>query len=398
MTPLEIISKLKALKTNKGKEKVLADLDPEHEFWLGAHHGLTTFTEFKTGFAIQDPAAFGDGVPEGVFATIVNAMETGKLTEDNLIMALSKFSHTCTEEEWRLWYNPILSKRLILPVTLTQFNKYCPEHLRVHSFAVPGFVNIGETPTPTDFFMEPLYDSGDHRVFVFASTDDIRVFLDDGTEIKHNLPKELSNVAKKKMDVVFEAYMTTDFLVIRDVLLKNQFMGMKEKTGPLNIRLTVLATINDAILEKHCPYEVCIAESHRCSLNDDEDQSIRETFSMIIQQGYSGVIVRPANHEYFQADANMVIKPEKKSILTCTKLEKGKAGSKYERAIEYVHGTGMMNRKKFETPVFHGLTYPEKELLLENEENYIGRKFEVISCGLGPNNNLLFPIFTGWKE
>jgi len=254
MTLLEIIEKLKTLKTNKGKEKVLADLEPDHEFWLGAHHGLTTFTEFKTGFAIQDPVAFGSGVPEGVFAKIMNAVETGALTEGKLVVALTKFSQTCTKDEWDDWYNPILSKRLVLPVTITQFNKYCPEHLRVHSFSVPDFVNIGETPTPTDFFMEPLYDSGDRRVFVFASTDDIRVFLDDGTEIKHNLPKELSNVAKKKMDVVFEAYMTTDFLVIRDVLLKNQFMGMKEKTGPLNIRLTVLATINDAIHRKPRPY------------------------------------------------------------------------------------------------------------------------------------------------
>lgn len=398
MTPLEIISKLKSLKTKKGKEKILADLDPNHEFWLGAYHGLTTFTEFKTGFAIQNPVSFGDGVPTGVFEKIVDAVETRKLTEENLVVALSKFSQTCTKEEWESWYNPILSKRLILPITITQFNKYCPEHLRVDSFAVPDFVNVGETSTPTDFYMEPLYDSGDHRVFVFASTDDIRVFLDDGTEIKHNLPEELSNVAKKKIDVVFEAYMTNDLLVIRDVLLKNQFMDMKEKTGPLNIRLTVLSTINDAILEKHCPYNVCIADTYKCSLNDDEDQSIRETFNMIIQQGYSGVIVRPINHEYFQENSNIVIKPEKKSILTCTKLEKGKAGSKYEGAIEYVRGSGTMNRKRFEASVFQGLTFTEKELLLKNEENYIGRKFEVISCGLGPNNNLLFPIFTGWKE
>ena len=396
MTPLEIIEKLNTLKTNKGKEKILADLEPDHEFWLGAHYGLTTFTEFKTGFAIQDPVAFGPGVPEGVFAKIMNAVETGALTEGKLVVALTKFSQTCTKDEWDDWYNPILSKRLILPVTLTQFNKYCPEHLRVHSFDIPDFVGIGETPTPTDFFMEPLYDSG-QRVFVFVSIDDIRVFLDDGTEIKHNLPEELTNVAKKEIDVVFEAYMEDDLLTIRDVLLKDQFMGMKEKTGPLNIRLTVLATINDAILEKHCP-NVCIAESHRCSLDDNETQSIRETFGMIIQQGYAGVIIRPAKHEYFQTDANMVIHPEKKSILTCTKLGEGASDSKYTGAAEYIYGTGMMSRKKFETSVFHGLTFPQKESLLKDRESFIGRKFEVVSCGLGPNNNLLFPIFTGWKE
>jgi len=396
MTPLEIIEKLKTLKTNKGKEKILADLDSGHEFWLGAHHGLTTFTEFKTGFAIQNPAAFGNGVPEDVFAKIMNAMETGKLSEGNLVTALTRFSQTCTKDEWNIWYNPILSKRLILPITVTQFNKYCPEYLKIRSFDVPDFVGIGETPTPTDFYMEPLYDSGE-RVFVFVSADDIRVFLDDGTEIEHNLPEGLTTVAKKKIDVVFEAYMEDELLTIRDVLLKDQFMGMKEKTGPLNIRLTVLATINDAILEKHCP-NVCVAELHRCSLDDNESQSIRETFSMIIQQGYSGVIIRAEKHEYFQTDANMVIRPEKKSILTCTKLEAGASDGKYAGVAEYIYGTGMMHRKKFETPIFHGLTFPQKESLLEDQESFIGRKFEVISCGLGPNNNLLFPIFIGWKK
>lgn len=393
MKPLEIVDSLAPL-SKKQQEKWFASEAPdqEHEFWVGVYYGATPFHKFPISFGIRDPLQFGDGVPIGVFKKILVGMESGKLSEEEVIDALTAFAHHCTEEEWQRWYRPILEKRLILPFSMSLFNRFCPKEYQVYNFRAPPPVPVTKSKGfPKEFFME-AYPPEAQRVFIFMKKNSARTFLDDGTEISMPVPKQLLRLSAKE-GIIIEAFREAgDYLILRDLLLWEQLLDYK-KTGPTGTRIGVLQSLCGN-LPPNLPLEV--ADFHHCSSADDTANT-RESFSLIIQQGYPGVIVRAIDLGYFDAGSNILVEPKKKSILTCTDIIEGDKGTKYEGAAEYIVGKGKLNKKTFETPVFHGLTFSQKETSLKEKDDLIGRKFEVVSCGLGPDNKLLFPIFKKWR-
>ena len=188
-------------------------------------------------------------------------------------------------------------------------------------------------------------------------------------------------------DAVLEMYDTGDGYIIRDIVLYDHFFNPKSFYTPMEIRMKVLDNMfsNTDTIE--------IVEHLDCETSSE----IRDNISVLFQAGYEGVILRPHGLGYHNKQGNILVKPSRRSVLRCTDIIQADSG-KYKGITEYIVGKGTINKKVFESPVYHGLTYENRELCLNNKNGYIGKKFDVVSCGLDESGKLLFPIFKQWKD
>ncbi len=370
MTPLEL-------------DTDLAKIDPDHEFWVAAYHGLQPLVPYPVGFSLRDPQQYGSGVPNGVFTKILTGMLTGKLDEVATVNAITAFSAYCTEEEWTEWYRPVLDKRLRLPCTVTEFNKTCPKEYRIEGNpTLSGLVPVAQAKgLPQKYLLEPHRDA--QRLLVLMQRRRTWVFLEDGTPVHRMLPKVFERFTTED-GVMLEVYEENEKYIARDVLLWGQFAG-EIPCPPVDVRLSVLERMLDG------QNAVEMVEY----TNPDDP---REDIAAWYQAGYHGVIFRALDCDYHHKHANILIHPKRKSVLTVTRIDQGSDDEKYADRAEFVWGKGRMNRKNFNSPVFHGLTFADRKTILQERDEHIGRKFEVLSCGLDSGDRLIFPILQRWKE
>jgi hypothetical protein len=361
----------------------LSSIDPDHEFWIAAHHGLQPLISFPVGFALRDPKQYGTGVPVGVFTKILNGMLDGSLDEVTTVTAISAFAAYCTEEEWTQWYRPVLDKKLRLSCTVTAFNKACPKEYRIESNpTLSPLVPVAKANgLPQKCFLEPHRDA--QRLLILMQRRKAWVFLEDGTPVHRMLPKVFDRFSTDD-GVFLEVYEENNAYIARDIMLWSQFVG-EAPCPPVDVRLSVLSRM----LEGQDVVEV---------VEYTESKDPREDIAAWYQAGFDGVIFRAMECEYHHEYANILVHPKRKSVLTVTKIDQGEDDEKYADRVEFIWGKGRMNNKSFDSPVFHGLTFADRKIILEHRDEYIGRKFEVLSCGLDSNKRLIFPILTRWKD
>lgn len=245
--------------------------------------------------------------------------------------------------------------------------------------------------------MEPLITGDYERVLWFLHNGEVRSFLADGTEWDHFTNKlfhDLLLVGSEDASLVIEGFMEENSITLTDINDVTMFMADGRNPMPLEGRYEALEGIHQ-VMERNHVTNIWCAEHHHCRI--DDAQTTREAFNTIIQQGYEGAVMRHNEPGYGRDATRIIVHPTKKSVLTCTKLLNARPGTKYEEGIEYVVGKGTMNRQKFVTPVFSGLTFDDRMTILKERDSYLGRKFEVFSCGLGPDGKLIFPIIKKWR-
>lgn len=365
---------------------MLKSIPASSEFWIGAYHGLRHLVPYPVSYALRDPYQYGPGVQEGVLGKILNGMVTESLDEVASVQAISAFSSYCSEKEWTSWYRPILEKRLRIPMTITEFNKACPKEYRITDnprlATLDSVAQVGGMPA--QFILEPYNDA--QRLLVLLRGKETYVFLADGTPVHRLLPGVFDRFRNNE-GVAVEVYEDEGKYFARDILLWDQFFD-EVACPPVDRRLKIL----EDMLAGQDVMEVIEHWYH------DEGTVPREDIALIYDAGYPGVVIRPINHGYWQEHASIVVHPKRKSVLTCTKIIEGSPEGKYAGRAESIWGKGRMNKKSFESPVFHGLTFTDRERILKARDEFIGKKFDVLSCGLDSSGSLIFPIIKQWKE
>ena len=385
MTPLSILEKLRSLKTEKGIQNFLTKIEPENEFWLAAHHCLQPFKEWKVSFALSNPHSYGKGAPDGILAKIISGMESGDLSEHEVLIALSKVSKVCTEEQWKEWYKPVFDRSLILPFGVDLFNDVCPSGNKIDRWWVASpLVPVEDSADiPSKLFIEPYYGDNARRTIWFCTPTGARMFYyRDGKEFTHDYASDLINVAKDMGGgVIFSGVLDDDNLILRDFITFDEFMHHTTLL-PIEHRLQVLEMIC-AVLEDRGITHINMAEI--VDTTDMDIQEIRGNMNMFFEQLFPGVLLRAANSTF--DDPTLVVQPKRKSVLTCVGISETE-----------LTGNGTLDKKSFETKVFYGLTSAEKEQYFKDRDSLIGSKFEILSCGLNPQGNVLFPLFKEWRK
>lgn len=395
-TSIEIFESL--TKTNKEaeKESILSEIDEEHDIWFYLYHILNPLREFPFKFKLSDPQYFSNGVKDGILRKIIEKVEYGELSEENAADAMAAFSHYCSEKQWFEWYKPFLEKDLSAPITVALFNKYCPEKYRISFFQMSTITPLDLDSTLTSsVIIEPFYEH--RRVFVILKGNRVWICEQDGTPLDIEIPPSMKKARIPQM-VIFEAYENEGYFIVRDIMLEDQILG-KTSAPQVEERLRVaedaLKTILGVEFDTSSPFELIEYYVNRI---DKEPEILNEDLDILFESGHIGVVFRNSHTSYQSDQANIVVKPSRKSVLTCTDIIDGQEGTKYEGKALYLAGRGTMNKKKFISKVRLGLTLDQRELCLVNQDEYKGRKFLVLSCGLDKEGQqLLFPVFQEWR-
>lgn len=385
MKPYEIFKKLKSQKSEKAVANVLSSIPDENEFWICAHYALLPFSSWKVKLSFSNPEYYGAGVPEGIFTKIIEGMENELLSPTDTVYAFSKFSQSCSKNEWTKWYLPTLERTLILPFSTDTFNEVCPERFVVEREWRPVPVRPVSTikQIPREFYIEPLH--GEETTYWFCAGSNIRAFYGDGREFLHTFSDDLKNVTTEaNMGLVLVGYIDDGILVLTDVFPMNEVLHCDNNSLKYKDRREILENIVGKLQQNET--NVDVIESYPVERNDM--QAVMNETNLILQQGFNGVLFRDSNQGCGYPD--ILVHPTTKSVITCTGVD-GKA--------RFISGRGVLQKKKIQTNVLLGLTLTERERYLKNMDSLIGDRFEILSCGLHQGSDeILFPVFKQWRK
>lgn len=377
MRPWEVVDSLRS-----GSE--LPDLPESHPFWIGARYALDPHLGALLKLKLNDPPSYGAGLPATTFDKLALALIQKKLSGDALIIAIERVSAACTKEEWLRWYKPILLGTMRVPIAIDTFNKFAPPEYVVEKLKVPGFTALRNPHLPPIVRVEPFYDRP--RSFWLVTTRDgqplVRGYDDAGSYlscpgIEESLVKLIES-PEFQGGLVLEGYLNgNDTLHLRDVVTEEQFQS-GGVTASLNRRYEVLENLFKTCL--HDVPNIDFSWSVQCT----QDDLIQE-LDMVEQQGFSAAIIRPGQLAFFSPGSNLVVRYDRKSILTVTSIEKNR-----------IVGEGRISGKDVRGVVEIGLTTAKNQLPSDSGENRVGQKIEVAHCG-SSGDQLILPKLIQWK-
>jgi len=379
----EIYTRLNTIASNQTTD-LLRQLDQDHEFWPCIYYALAPEFKYPVAFKLIDPPSFGKGVPAGVIIKIITGMIDETLNASQTIEAISLFSRACTQKQWTQFYSLVLARSMKMPKWIHEFNRHAPDRYQIELFRLPPFQSLTDsTMFPKRFVVEPYPSRGKRYLVLLDPDDSATVFNEKGDETVNSLSKLFSDAAIDD-PVLIECVLENQTVVLRDILRLDQYYRNKP-CPPLRKRLSILADFHQAYFETNP--SGFVVDSYMADLSDSK--LARSTISIILQQGYDRFVFRGQDSLYSQTGGIMV-HPNTKSVLTIV-------GVDGTDEVEYLHGRGRLGGKEFETPVFHGLISSQRKQLYSQKADLIGKKFEVVSCGLGQDGKLMFPIFRRFK-
>jgi len=94
--------------------------------WATGHRLLTPWIPDRVNFAFNDPVSFSDTpVNQQVYTALLeNLINPDGITENGLVKLVEKFSLSCTMNEWKNFYQPVLQRKTDHGLLMGNFNHY----------------------------------------------------------------------------------------------------------------------------------------------------------------------------------------------------------------------------------------------------------------------------------
>ncbi len=396
MHPLEVLKKLRKLRTPKTRKNFLAKLPDDHPFWYCAQHVIDVYKVcFPFLIDIEDPHHYGQGAPADVFVRILASGETQLLDAYAMHKAVKAFSKKCTEEEWTEFYKPLLEGELFIPLSVVDFQEVAPKEYGFSRAPMRFDFQRTENLTRAVFprAIEPYPDA--QRAFWYMG-ETVAAFLPDGTRIVHPLMEKTRGVYEKtRMRLVLDLYMESEEIItVRDVFFVETFFNgvgnvaltLKDREEGLNQIVSVLWDIGitgaDVIERYHVK-------------DDDSIQTIRSNAQVFFEQGYNGVVMVERSGLILQ-DIPVLTLPTKKNVVTCLDIISG--ADEFENKTEYIIYRGMVGGKKVTGQIHYGLTWEQRDTYFKDRDNLIGKRLEILSCGTNEDGRIIMPVFQKWRD
>jgi hypothetical protein len=389
MSRMSIIETLTRLKSGE----TIQEINPSNEFWRGAKLPLDPSARLPYRFTLRDPPAYGKGAPAGIFERIYAAMVSRTFSEEQAALAIGKFSHTCTEREWTLWYRRLLEGKEI--ISREVFQEHAPLEFRFPALRIydPPVVK-SPSDLPQKFFIEPVYEGP--RVLFFVSKESVKGFYYDGSSFEMEaheddftiLRDHPSTRAGVVLDMIQEDEQT---LILRDVLTIEQF-NTGGKTQDYEKRRSLMESFFYKVLEENTEsFE--LGESYLASGYNDALIQI----NLLIEQGFEQFHLRDAYGAYWSHGDKKIEFTAEEKILSLVALTSGPKNSRYEDVVWSIEGTVPKSKKRIHHEIVLGLNSSQRKEIWNDQPAYAGRKFHVSWCGLD-DDKLMFARFIKWKE
>lgn len=238
MEPWDIAEQLRAA-TNQGQ--ILKDLTPDDPFWIGASYAVDPFVGIIYKLPLADPRRYERGLLPEMFDRVARLILAGELSGARLAAAVEALSRGCTQEQWKLWYRPILEGKMDLRLPLAVFNKHAPVAILPPALSKPKPLTTAATHTPTsEYIIQPAYDN---RCMWFVDSRtaliEVRGYDSDFRQIHDpNIDTTFRELGKKKpMDVVIFGYLNQGLVV--DDLMRREHFTSESCLFPLRQRLDI---------------------------------------------------------------------------------------------------------------------------------------------------------------
>jgi hypothetical protein len=376
MKPWEILFQLKS---TAHPEEILENLEYNDPFWL-ISYAIDPFILPLVKLPLGNPNKYGLGVDPVLFLKLAKFILNGSLFGNQLVLALERFSHSCTKTEWEEWYRPILEGNIDIKLPLELFNRFCPDEFGLHVLSTnkPRILKK-MTDLPDTFIIQPIYEGIETVWFVNGKgkKTEIRGYTCDGVKY-HNaaITEHIYRFYKNSLSVVLFGTVEHDTLIIEDIVTRDQF---EQEAGALVFRdrLKSLSSLN---------YSNCEIAQFSTEININV---LYKEFNLILEQGYKGILVRNPNAHYpFRIQADISITPSIPSIVTIT-------DGIIDNESPSLIGEFKKGKNVYTTIIKLGLTDTVCRGILVS--SIVGKRCNILSCGFD-SNTLLFPRFLSWKE
>ncbi len=277
------------------QEKILGSLrkdDPDVcSFYLGASYAIDPFVGVIVRLPLRrNPDQYGDGLDPRTFEKLVKIILDGELTGDRLAMSIELLSKSCREDEWLLWYKPILQGEMDIPVSLDTFNMFCPTEYQIPLPALNKPTPIKSlTDLPKRFIIQPVYPFD----YVFWLIDSMHPFIEIrgyDTQIRRvrdtRVIEILAEFARSTpVDIVLMGYMTKGSFIVSDILSRDQFTR-ESGAAAFEKRLAVLTKLGIPTVQ--------VSPVLTPQMNNEFFKEL----CLIFEQGYKGAIIRDLDAPY----------------------------------------------------------------------------------------------------
>ena len=397
MHPLEVLKKIRKLKTVKARQNFLRKLPEDHPFWYSAWHGLDIYKVcFPFLVELEDPYYYGQGAPVDTFTRILTSGESQLLDAYAMHKAVKAFSKKCNDEEWLDWYKPLIEGNIFIPLTPREFLEVAPRNFVLSNaperFDFQRVENLKRTVFPRA--IEPYPDA--QRAFWYFGPERSAAFLPNGLRVDHPLLEKAKEVyGRTRLRVIVDLYMESEeILTIRDILFVDTFFhGINTKSLTLAARQEALEEFIKAL------WNVGITGAEfieRYYVGVDESiQDIRGNAQVFFEQGYPGVVMVERSGLVLD-DIPVVMHPTKKNVVTCLDIVSG--ADEYENKAEFLVYRGVIDKKKVTGRVYYGLNWEQRDTYFKDRDNLIGKRFEILSCGTNAEGHIIMPVFQKWRN
>ena len=111
-------------------------------FWSSQARLITSWRRDRFGFVFNDPRSFSkEPANAAVFPKIIEQLgPAGTIDESAMARLLYRFASSCTREEWKEVYRPVLARTERPAMTLGEYNQQCPPEFRIVPVRAAPFV------------------------------------------------------------------------------------------------------------------------------------------------------------------------------------------------------------------------------------------------------------------
>jgi len=366
-----IIKKWPKLKTDAERLSFLRSIPEDSDFWFALHLNSENRPTNPYQMAFSPNPLYGSGVVHGVFQKLVYALERQGLKQERMIQAIQAFAGACTQDEWELFYMPILNQtRPALYVPPHLFNRVAPKEFRIRW---PGLKPIRPVEPgyryETAHYVEPL-PSDQYPSRELWVIEPVRVYGVNEYEQTVDRP-EVQAIFEKILlidgiafPLILEVY--ADPLIVRDIHFPRIDMTLDDRMWFLE---DLKQTLGD---------EVEFTEAIKTTDVDAQ-------FALLWEQGYRGMVIRSDSGDF-------LVQP---TDTTVVEVQDYTERNRDLESIEILIRNGLAPHCQ---KIIAGLKSPQARQLYEGESTPRWKTVRILNCGTNRFGEFMFPVFDQVEE
>lgn len=408
----ELLTELENTSSKNAKLEIIKKGEENVTFLTLVEHAYNPFIKFYiSNYGKVDPMVGKEPNEANFnhFLTILHALSMRELTGNEALNTVKLFFSTLSEEEYK-WFSRTLKKDLKVGATESTFNKVFGKDFipTFECMLAKSWDDVKKKPSTV--YVEPKLDG--YRALCFVEDNGtVTLYTRNGKMIEGFTAIE-EELTQLPWGMVYDGEITGKENAFND-MQKNVFKkGKTDKEGILNV-FDVLP-INEFMEGKSSDHLADRKEYLDYIFIDLELKHIQpvefsgpmkpnsptvdELYSLYLEQGYEGIMVKDATSKYECKRTNSWAKIKPSDTFDLEVIDAVEGEGKYQGKL----GAFVVSFKGFPVNVGSGYSDSQREEFWKNKGSLVGKTIEVEAQETSSNDkggeSLRFPVFKGFRH